>query len=168
MIRFRAQIEQFGKQGEKTGWCYIKVPADLAVQIHAEDKKSFRVKGSLDRHPLSHISLVPMGGGDYILAVNASMRKSTGKGRGAFVDVQLEKDHSNPPPSAELMECLADEPAALEKFKKLPPGHQRYYSNWIQSAKTEATRVRRIAATVNAMEKGWNYGQMLRALREEK
>ena len=66
------------------------------------------------------------------------------------------------------MECLADEPAALEKFKKLPPGHQRYYSNWIQSAKTEATRVRRIAATVNAMEKGWNYGQMLRALREEK
>ena len=92
MIRFRAQIEQFGKQGEKTGWCYIKVPADLAVQIHAEDKKSFRVKGSLDRHPISHISLVPMGGGDFILAVNGEMRRQIKKQKGATVKVSITED----------------------------------------------------------------------------
>jgi uncharacterized protein YdeI (YjbR/CyaY-like superfamily) len=39
---------------------------------------------------------------------------------------------------------------------------------WIDSAKTEPTRVKRIAATVNAMAKGMTYAEMLHSLRDEK
>ena len=33
MISFEATIQKFGNMGEKTGWIYIAVPVDIAVQI---------------------------------------------------------------------------------------------------------------------------------------
>jgi uncharacterized protein YdeI (YjbR/CyaY-like superfamily) len=61
------------------------------------------------------------------------------------------------------MECLADEPEGLSFFNTLSPGHRKYFSNWIDSAKTEATKTKRIAQTINALSKRWDYGQMIRA-----
>ena len=55
MIRFSAVIKRFGSQGEKTGWTYIEVPQELAVQLQPNSRKSFRVKGKLDfpaNHPM--------------------------------------------------------------------------------------------------------------------
>jgi uncharacterized protein YdeI (YjbR/CyaY-like superfamily) len=51
----------------------------------------------------------------------------------------------------ELLSCLQDEPDAYKTFTGLPPSHQRYYSKWVTSAKTDQTRVKRIAITVEAM-----------------
>lgn len=45
MIDYTTIILQFAEQGEKTGWTYIEIPADLAQQIKPGNKKSFRVKG---------------------------------------------------------------------------------------------------------------------------
>ena len=62
-----------------------------------------------------------------------------------------------------LMECLKDDQDAKSYFMELTPGHKRYFSNWIESAKTENTRINRIAKTLNALSKKWDYGMMLRA-----
>jgi uncharacterized protein YdeI (YjbR/CyaY-like superfamily) len=46
---------------------------------------------------------------------------------------------------------------------KMPPSHRRYYSKWITDAKTDQTRVKRIAITVNAMLTNKTFGEALKA-----
>ncbi|HWB94538.1 MAG TPA: YdeI/OmpD-associated family protein [Puia sp.] len=168
MIRFKTTILQFKEMGEKTGWSYIKVPAAQARQLKPDNKKSFRVKGRLDAHPISGMALIPMGGGDFILALKAEVRKAIRKEKGASLQVELEVDAKQITPPKDLLECLADEPRALEYFKSLPPSHQNYFGNWIKSAKTEGTRTRRIARVVDAMLKHQDYAGMIRAQREDR
>lgn len=111
---------------------------------------------------------MPMGGGSFILPINADMRKGTGKRKGAMLKVQLQAENKEIPLSAEMMDCLADEPKALKFFNTLTPGHQRYFSNWIESAKTVQTKSKRIAQTVTALEKGFGYGEMIRSLKNQR
>lgn len=46
-------------------------------------------------------------------------------------------------------------------FIALPLGHQRYFSNWIESTKNPDLRAERIMKTIYAMEHGMNYAQMI-------
>jgi hypothetical protein len=41
MVQFTTTIKQFGKQGEKTGWTYIEIPADIAEKLIPGNKKGF-------------------------------------------------------------------------------------------------------------------------------
>ena len=168
MIRFKTKILQFQEMGEKTGWSYIKVPAKLAQQLKPDNKKSFRVKGKLDAHPVSGMALIPMGGGDFILALKADIRKVIRKQKGDTLDVELEVDTKVITPPKDLLACLADEPQALSYFNSLPKSHQNYFGNWIKSAKTEGTRTRRIARVVEAMLKHQTYAEMIRAQRDDR
>ncbi|MFI5132865.1 MAG: YdeI/OmpD-associated family protein [Chitinophagales bacterium] len=168
MIRFNTAIHRFDQQGEKTGWTYIEIPADLAQKLKPGNKKSFRVKGKLDSYTIKAVALLPMGGGSFIMALNATMRKAIGKRNGAMLKVQLETDDKPYQLNAELMECLNDEPRALSFFKTLAKSHQHYFSKWIESAKTEATRTKRIAQAVNTLSKHLGFGGMLRSLKNDK
>ncbi|MBS1607301.1 MAG: DUF1905 domain-containing protein [Bacteroidetes bacterium] len=168
MVKYTTTILQFAEQGEKTGWTYIEIPVDIAEKLKPGNKKSFRVKGKLDNFSIQKIALLPMGGGRFIMALNAEMRKRIGKRKGAMLKVQIEEDETPLKISKELLECLKDEPKAFAQFNKMPRSHQHYYSKWIESAKTESTKAKRIAMTVNAMIKGMDYGEMLRAARKEK
>jgi hypothetical protein len=168
MVAFTTTILKFGEQGEKTGWTYIEVPAEYAATLKPANKKSFRVKGKLDEFSISSVALMPMGEGDFIMPLNAAIRKGIGKRKGAKLSVKIEVDDSPPKLSADLLECLADEPKALEFYKTLTPGHQKYFSNWIESAKTEPTKAKRIAMAVNAMARGLHFGLMLREQKANK
>ena len=108
-------------------------------------------------------SLLPMGGGSFIMAINGAMRKGTGKKQGAMIKVQLEEDKKPYILNAEFLECLQDEPRALKNFNAMPKSFQNYYSKWIESAKTEPTRTKRIAAAVSTLAKGMNYSEMIRS-----
>ena len=168
MVQFSTAILQFQQQGEKTGWTYIKIPAKIAQQLKPGNKKSFRVKGKLDNYAIKSVALLPMGEGDFIMAINATMRKGIGKRKGDKVRVQLDADNKLPELNADLLECLSDEPAAQEYFDTLPSSHRLYFSKWIDSAKTAPTRSKRIAMTVNALARKWDFGQMLRAAKKDK
>jgi hypothetical protein len=168
MVRFNSTIEQFEKNGEKTGWTYVEISAKVADQLFPGNKKVFRVKGLLDSYPVKSVALMPRGDGSFILPVNAAMRKGIKKMRGARLTLQLERDKAKPKINAALLECLEDEPKALALFKSYAPSHQLYFSNWISAAKTEPTKVKRIAQSVNALNKGFDFGQMIRSLKQEK
>lgn len=151
--------------GEKTGWSYIRISAAQARELKPDNRKSFRVKGKLDDLPIAGVALLPMGEGDFIMALKADIRKKLRKQKGDSLTVQLEVDTKKIEPPKDLLECLADEPKAMEYFKSLPKSHQNYFGNWIKSAKTAETRARRIARVVDAMLKKLNYAEMLRANR---
>ena len=120
MVQFSAVIQQFGEKGEKTGWSYITIPADISEQLKPGYKKSFRVKGQLDAHPITQQALIPMGNGEFILPLNTSLRKALRKNKGSLLHLNLVEDKKIPEVSAELLECLEDMPKAARNFKALP------------------------------------------------
>ena len=166
MIRYNTIILKFDKQGEKTGWTYIEVPADVAQKLKPGNKKGFHVKGKLDNYSIKRAALLPMGGGNFILPLNAVIRKGIGKRQGTMLKVQMEEDKSEFVFNSDLMECLNDEPSAIKFFKSLPGSHQRYFSKWIDSAKTSPTKTKRIAQTVNAMMRRMGFSEMIRSLKK--
>ena len=169
MVQFNAMILQFGEMGEKTGWRYIEVSAEIAQELLPGNKKSFRVKGKVDNYPISGFALMPMGEGKFIMPLKLEIRKAIHKESGAMVSITLEvhKDYKVEVPE-DLQECFEFDPEALAQFNSLPRSHRDYFINWINSAKTSETRNKRIINTVNAMLRKWDYGQMIRAMRDEK
>ena len=119
MVSFTTILTKFASQGEKTGWTIICVSAEQANQLQPNTKKSFRVKGKLDDYVFEGAALIPMGEGNFILALNAAIRKKIRKQKGAPVKVLMEVDHSPLKLNAELLECLADEPEGLSFFNSL-------------------------------------------------
>src|SRR5689334_16502741 len=103
MVQFSTVIKKFNEQGEKTGWTYIEVPEDIAQQLIPGNKKSFRVKGYLDKYRFEGISLLPMGGGNFIMALKAVVRKEIHKKEGAMINVILQLDPKPILPPAELL-----------------------------------------------------------------
>lgn len=154
--------------GEKTGWTYLVVPAKVANKLNPGVKKSYRVKGKLDDHKIEKTALIPMGEGDFIMPINAIIRKATGKRFGATIKVQIELDKEPILPPSELIECLKDEPDAYKYFNSLPQGHRNYFTRWIETAKTESTKTKRIAMVVKTMVRKMDFGAMLREDRDER
>lgn len=169
MVTFEAEIERFSKMGEKTGWTFVTIPKDIANQIKPDCRKSFRVKGLLDELPVTGMSFIPMGEGDFILALNSSIRKQLKKEEGAKLHLQLEEDKTfkiEMPEDLEL--CLLEERHFLENFLNLPKSHQNYYINWLNTAKTEPTRIKRLTQIVIAMDKKQNFSEMMRSYKNDK
>ncbi len=162
MIRFETIIKKFDKQGEKTGWTYILIPAAIAEQLCPGNKKSFRVKGKFDAFAFDAMALLPMGEGDFIIPLKADIRKAIKKRAGDTLSVQLSFQPKGYELAADFMACLEDEPAALTHFNSLTGSHRNYFSKWIESAKTEDTRTERIALAVNALVRKMGYPEMIR------
>jgi hypothetical protein len=168
MIEFSTIILQFAEQGEKTGWTYIEVPADITQQIKPGFKKSFRVRGMLDAFEVRGMALMPMGNGNFIMALKAEVRKGIRKNAGAVLQVRIEEDTEfKIEIPDDLKECFDFEPESWTFFNSLAKSHRDYFIKWIDSAKTQQTRSKRIVNTVNAMLKNWDYGKMIREMRKE-
>ncbi|RZM08345.1 MAG: DUF1905 domain-containing protein [Pedobacter sp.] len=163
MITLKAEIECYGEMGEKTGWSYVFIPKAIANEIKPDCKKSFRVKGRIDQVEVNGMATVPIGEGDFILALKGSLRKALRKEAGAVVEVELEEDKDFKiliPEDLEL--CLSDESQLMDNFMSLPMSHRNWYINWLNSAKTEVTRTKRIVKIVSAMDRGLSFGEMMR------
>ncbi|MDN3583668.1 YdeI/OmpD-associated family protein [Mucilaginibacter flavus] len=163
MIDFNTIILQFAEQGEKTGWTYIEIPADLAQEMKPGNKKSFRVKGKLDNLSVAGMALMPMGDGNFIMALKKDICKALHKRKGAMLKVQIEPDDDFKfTVPADLLECLEYDSEATDYFNSIAESHRGYFIKWIDSAKTDATRANRIAASINAMARRMDYGMMMR------
>ena len=162
MVSFKATLQKFKDKGEKTGWTYITIPARIAGKLNPDTRTSFRVKGKLDDFAIRQVALLPMGDGDFIIAINAAMRKGIKKKSGDTLNVSLSIDKSEFKFSEDFLACLEDEPAAKAHFGKLPPSHQKYFSKWIEEAKTIETKTKRITQSIQGLAMGLNYGEMVR------
>jgi len=167
---FTTLIQQFADQGEKTGWSYVDVPFDIAQQLKPGNKKSFRVRGMLDGVAVSGMALMPMGNGNFIMALKAEVRKKIRKEAGAMLQLALEEDLDYKVEiPGDLQECFDfEDPSAFEFFNGLPKSHRDYFIKWIEGAKTQETRAKRIINTVNAAVRKWRYNDMMRNIRNER
>ena len=166
MIEFRALIERSGPElgAAMAGWSYVEVPRSIAEQLKPGCRQAYRVRGEIDGQAFRGLTLMPKGEGDYFLAINGTMRRKLGKGEGDFLSLKLEEDADfTIEVPAELEICLLDEgEELLERFMGLTKAHRNYFLNYIHGAKTDPTRTRRIAMTVEAMALGMDFGAMIR------
>jgi hypothetical protein len=175
---FIARLEKFEDYGAAVdravvGWTYVVIPPEVAESLMPGRKTSFRVKGTLDSHAIAQVALIPMGhtdgwDGQLMLVVNADMRRAIGKEAGATVRIELAVDTSPLPESAELLLCLADDPAAEACFAALPPSGRKYFHKWILEGKSADTRAKRITMAVTGLSMGMNYGGMIRYFKNKR
>lgn len=146
------QLEKYPGKG---GWTYVAVPKFETVQ-----KKSFgmvKVKGTIDGFPIKAYSLMPMKGGDLFLPVKAEIRKKIRKGEGDWITVVLYEDTDPLEIPQELELCLLDDPAARQTFYDLRESEQKFYVDWINSAKRVDTKVKRLTETLIRLSKGLKF-----------
>lgn len=165
---YKTIIQQFDEQGEKTGWTYIGIPVDIAEGINKGVKKTYRVKGKIDNHIIKSMAILPMGDGSYIMPINAAIRKAISKRKGEKVCIDIVVDNDPLPISSDLLECLQEEDTARKYFNSLTPGHQRYFSNWIESAKTIETKTKRITISISGLSRKMDYGAIIREQKANK
>jgi hypothetical protein len=168
MVNFTALIERFGQKGEKTGWTYVLVPFDKAEKINKGVKKSYRVKGKIDTTPVKQLALIPMGEGDFIIPLKADLRKKIKKQRGENVKLSLELDISEFKINSDFLDCLKEDKASEKFFRSLAPSHQKYFSKWIEEAKTIETKSKRIAQALEGFKMKMSYSEMIRHFKAQK
>ena len=55
---------------------------------------------------------------------------------------------------AHIQAALKKHPAALRHFNALPPSHRRRYVGWIESAKRDETKARRLNEAIRLLNAG--------------
>ncbi|RZL64290.1 MAG: DUF1905 domain-containing protein [Pedobacter sp.] len=168
MVYLKAEIERFETNGEKTGWSYIFIPQEIADEIKPNCRIGFRVRGLIDGVIVNGMSVMPVKDSGFILPLNKPLRKSLRKEEGAVVELRLEFDVDfKIELPKDLVVCLAQEEGLLEYFLSLPKSHQNYFISWLNTAKTEPTRTKRLIMIVNAMDKKQDFGLMIRSNRQK-
>lgn len=168
MVTFTTAIKKFDENGEKTGWTYIEVPQDIAHQLKPATKTSYRVKGKIDKHSIAGIALLPIGAGNFIIPINAMMRRAIAKKKGAMVTVQLSVDTKPLQTPPGFLECLEDEPKAKAFYETMKLSHRNYFIKWMGGVKSEAAQAKRIAQVITALSRGQNFGEMIRSAKAER
>jgi hypothetical protein len=149
LVDKRFKLERFQGKG---GWTYASIP-----QIIRDKNQPFgwvKVMGSIDGYEIRKYHLMPMGNGKLFLPVKAEIRKKIKKNEGDFVHVILYPDNEPLEVPEEMLLCLQDEPAALKFFRSLSESEQKFYIQWVYSAKKEETKIDRLARTVNRLLQG--------------
>lgn len=149
LVNKKYRLEKFHGRG---GWTFARIP-DIAT-----DKKApfgwVKVRGTIDDYEIKKYHLMPMGNGNLFLPVKAEIRKKIKKSEGDYVHVVLYPDNEPLEVPEEMLLCLQDEPAALKFFNSLSESEQKFYVEWIYSAKRSETKIDRLAKAINRLMEG--------------
>jgi hypothetical protein len=135
----------------KGGWTYAVIPGKLRSK-----KTPFgwvKLKGFIDTYEVKNFRLMPMGDDRLFLPVKAAIRKKIGKEAGDWIKVVLYPDHDPQEIPEELLICLKDDPDLHKIFLSYSDSEQKMFSEWINEAKGDDTKVNRIAKTLDKISK---------------
>jgi len=134
----------------KGGWTFLRIPT-----IRTKDLRSggVKVKGTIDGFEIAKYHLAPIAGGGFFLPVRAEIRNHIKKQEGDHVHVILFPDNEPLELPEEMYLCLKEEPEALRFFEGLSESEQKYYIQWVYSAKKEETKINRLAKTIDRLLK---------------
>ena len=146
-MRFRTTILQSGKTAAG-----IEVPPEIVDALGAGK----RPKVNVTIRGYTYRSSIAVLGGAYMIGVSAENRAGAGVQGGDVVDVDLELDTAPRELSvpADFAEALAAEPDAARTFDALSYSNKSWHTYQIEGAKSDETRRRRIAKSIEALRAG--------------
>ena len=138
-------------QGDKTA-TGIRIPDEIMTGLGAGRKPPVRV--TINGH--SYRSTVATVDGRPMVGISAENRAGAGVAGGDAVDVDIELDSAPRQVTvpADFAMALDAEPAARRTFDGLSYSNQSWHTLQIDGAKSEETRQRRIARSVDALREG--------------
>ena len=142
---FKAIIQNAGGGG-----AFVEIPFDV--------EKAFGSKRPKVKALIEGVSyrgtLVRMGTESHLLLILKSIREQTGKtfGDEIKVSVELDVDERVAIIPAELKRAFTSDKVAKAAFGKLSYTHQKEYVMWINEAKKEETRERRVLKTLEMLK----------------
>ena len=146
-MRFRTMI----LQGDKTA-TGLEVPEEIVTALGSG--KRAKVLVTINGYTYRN-SVAPMGG-VYMVGVSADVRQAAGVGGGDEVDVDIELDTAPRVVTVpdDFAAALGAEPEARRTFDSLSYSNQNWHVLQVEGAKTDETRQRRIAKSVEALRDG--------------
>ncbi|MGZ8438428.1 MAG: YdeI/OmpD-associated family protein [Candidatus Limnocylindrales bacterium] len=146
-MRFRTTIEQ----GDKTA-TGIRVPPAIVDALGAGKRPKVRVT----IREYTYRSSVAVMGGAYMIGVSAESRAGAGVAGGDEVDVDIELDTAPREVTvpADFAAALDGEPNARRTFEGLSYSNKSWHVLQVEGAKTDETRQRRIAKSVDSLREG--------------
>jgi bifunctional DNA-binding transcriptional regulator/antitoxin component of YhaV-PrlF toxin-antitoxin module len=147
-LRFKVKIE-----GEEAGVVgAITPPVDVLETFGTRGRVP--VRGTINGFPFRS-SLMPMGG-RHRMPVRKELRDGAGVQAGDVVEVVIERDDEKRvvEPPAELKKALAKNKTAKANWEKMSFTHQKEMAKWIEEAKREETRARRLEKVVSVLARG--------------
>jgi hypothetical protein len=146
-MRFRTTV----LQGDKTA-TGIQVPEEIVTALGSG--KRAKVLVTINGYTYRN-SVAPMGG-VYMVGVSADVREAAGVAGGDEVDVDIELDTAPRVVTVpgDFAAALGAEPEARRTFDSLSYSNQSWHVLQVEGAKTDETRQRRIAKSVEALREG--------------
>jgi len=147
-LRFKVKIE-----GREVGAVAAIIPPVDVPEIFGT-RARVPVRGTINGFPFRS-SLMPMGG-CHMMPVNRTLREGAGVKPGDTVEVVMERDEEERTVEAPpiLKKALARSKAARANWERLAFTHKKEMVVWIEGAKQEETRARRLAKVVQVLEEG--------------
>ena len=146
-MRFRTTI----LQGDKTA-TGIHIPDEIVAGLGAGKRPPIRVT----INGYTYRSTVAVMGGQFMVGVSAVNREGAGVAGGDEVDVDVELDTAPREVTlpADFAAALEAEPDARRTFDALSNSNKGWHVSSIEGARTDETRQRRIAKSVDALRQG--------------
>lgn len=134
------------------GGAYVEIPFDVEETFGSKRPK---VCATFDGEPYRGTA-VRMGTDCHMLIILKAIREKIGKKPGDRVRVSMELDTAprviRPP--RDLAAAMKAKPEAAAFWKALAYTHKREYVKWIEEAKRDETRQRRIAKAIAMLARG--------------
>lgn len=146
-MRFRTTL----LQGDKTA-TGIRVPDEIVEALG----KGKRPPVKVTINGFTYRNTIAVMGGDYMVGVSAENRAGAGIAGGDEIDVDIELD-TEPrvvTEPADFAAALDAEPDARRTFDALSNSNKGWHVLQVDGAKTDETRQRRIAKSVEALREG--------------
>ncbi len=134
------------KMEMKGGWSYVLLPPN-----HSKSGLPFGwfvVKGTIDDYAIKQYKLWPTASNQLFLPI---------KQVGDTVDIVLFEDKSEIEIPVDFLTCLYESPKAKFHFEKMSGTSQKQYVDYVFGAKSLDAQARRMARTIEKLEKGLKY-----------
>jgi hypothetical protein len=145
-VRFEGVLESAGRGGG----VLIRIPFDLR-----EAFGGVRVPVRVRVNGFEFRTTTAVMGGNALIGLNKQVREGAGVAVGDRVEVELQRDEE--PRTVEVPEAFASalaEAGLRVRFDRLSYTHRKEYVRWIEEAKREETRERRLAKAVEMLGQG--------------
>lgn len=154
VIRFVATLSRPAATAKTVDWTFLIVPKEASAKLPSRGLTS--VEGTFNGLAFQ-AALEPDGQGGHWLKVDRKLREAVGAKAGDLVSLEIRPAAKEPEPKvpAELRKALAAaQPKTRAVWSDITPVARRDWIQWINSAKREETRLKRIASACEMLAQG--------------
>jgi hypothetical protein len=153
-IRFSATLFRPLATAKAVTWTFLTLPKEASAKLPSRGMVS--VEGTLNGLAF-RATLEPDGQGGHWLKVDQTLREAAGAEAGDAISLEIAPMAEEPEPSvpADLRQALAAaDLKARAVWSDITPVARRDWIQWIESAKREETRLKRIESACDMLAKG--------------